>query len=222
MPGAVSRLHRLCGHVHGHQPPPRPERAAGTTTSISSVRIAVTLTGSQKVELYHHGFTIVRGVVSPTLLDAARRRLATGPREGLGQCAEVQGLLSHTPLRTILADLSGQVRGDGGEWGCFPTIIPAPEHPAAELSPLAWASRDLHIDDGGRNFVDAEETVGIKPFTTFVFVPLSDQAEPGQGQTHVLRGGHIAMEEFFRYQVRNASLSLSLSLSLSCSLQFSD
>ena len=63
--------------------------------------------------------------------------------------------------------------------------------------------------------------MGIKPFTAFVFVPLSDQAEPGRGQTHVLRGGHIAMEEFFRYQVRKC-LSLSLSLSLSCSLQFSD
>jgi hypothetical protein len=92
-----------------------------------------------------------------------------------------------------------EIFGARGEWGCFPTIIPAPEVPAAALSPLTWSSRDLHVDDGGRNWVDLERTVAIKPFTTFVFVSLNDQMQPGRGQTHVLRGGHIAMEEFFRY-----------------------
>jgi len=39
-----------------------------------------------------------------------------------------------------------------------------------------------------------------QPFTIFVFVSLNDQRTPGCGQTHVLKGGHIAMEEFFTWQ----------------------
>ena len=33
------------------------------------------------------------------------------------------------------------------------------------------------------------------------FVALSDQTRPGCAQTHLLRGGHIAMEEFFKWQL---------------------
>ena len=39
-----------------------------------------------------------------------------------------------------------------------------------------------------------------QPFTIFVFVSLNNQRTPGSGQTHVLKGGHIAMEEFFNWQ----------------------
>ena len=44
-------------------------------------------------------------------------------------------------------------------------------------------------------FIDAAETVSIRPFQNFVFVSCSDQSTAGRGQTHVLPGGHIALEE---------------------------
>ena len=52
-------------------------------------------------------------------------------------------------------------------------------------------------------FVDAAETVCVRPFQCICFVACSDQTEPGQGQTHVMPGGHHAMEEFFRWQQEN-------------------
>ena len=51
-------------------------------------------------------------------------------------------------------------------------------------------------------FHDPEMTNSLGGFTAFLFVCLSDQTMEGGGQTNVLRGGHHAMEEFFRWQYK--------------------
>lgn len=51
-------------------------------------------------------------------------------------------------------------------------------------------------------FHDPDMTNSLGGFTAFIFVCLSDQTMPGGGQTNVLRGGHHAMEGFFRWQYR--------------------
>ncbi len=61
-------------------------------------------------------------------------------------------------------------------------------------------------DNIGINFAplfhDPDMTNSLGGFTAFLFVCLSDQSMPGGGQTNVLRGGHHAMEDFFRWQYR--------------------
>ncbi|MDA0790866.1 MAG: hypothetical protein O2780_15580 [Proteobacteria bacterium] len=56
----------------------------------------------------------------------------------------------------------------------------------------------------GHNFVplfeDPEMTLGMGSFTAFVFACLSDQTEPGCGQTALIKGAHHATEQFFRWQ----------------------
>ncbi len=49
-------------------------------------------------------------------------------------------------------------------------------------------------------FEDPEMTLGLGSFTAFVFVCLNDQTVEGRGQTALLRGGHHAVEKFFRMQ----------------------
>ena len=49
-------------------------------------------------------------------------------------------------------------------------------------------------------FEDPEMTLGLGSFTAFVFVCLNDQTVEGCGQTALLRGGHHAVEKFFRMQ----------------------
>ena len=49
-------------------------------------------------------------------------------------------------------------------------------------------------------FQDPEMTLGVGSFTAFAFVALSDQTEPGCGQTSVLPGAHHHLEKFFRWQ----------------------
>lgn len=49
-------------------------------------------------------------------------------------------------------------------------------------------------------FEDSGMTLGIGSFSAFVFVCLSDQMQPGCGQTSLLRGAHHATQEFFRWQ----------------------
>lgn len=49
-------------------------------------------------------------------------------------------------------------------------------------------------------FEDPEMTLSLGSFTAFVFVCLSDQKKEGCGQTALLRGGHHAVEKFFRWQ----------------------
>ena len=51
-------------------------------------------------------------------------------------------------------------------------------------------------------FHDPALTNSLGGFTAFLFVCLSDQSMHGGGQTNVLRGGHHAMERFFRWQYR--------------------
>ena len=59
------------------------------------------------------------------------------------------------------------------------------------------------LPDGSNvDFVDLEKTLTIKPHGAgFLFVALSDQSELGCAQTHMLRRGHIALEEFFNWQL---------------------
>lgn len=49
-------------------------------------------------------------------------------------------------------------------------------------------------------FHDPELTNSLGGFTAFLFVCLSDQTMEGGGQTNVLKSGHHATEEFFRWQ----------------------
>ena len=61
-------------------------------------------------------------------------------------------------------------------------------------------SPDVIGDNMVPMFEDPDMTLGLGSFTAFVFVCLSDQSVEGRGQTCLLRGGHHAMEEFFRMQ----------------------
>ena len=92
-----------------------------------------------------------------------------------------------------------------------PAPAPFPHPTPPSLTRLA-RRRGLHID-GRRpvgslpgqpnfaNFVDLQESVSVKPFQNFLFISLNDQRVPGCGQTHLLPGGHIAIEEFFKWQL---------------------
>eukprot|EP01044_Picomonas_judraskeda_P019215 COSAG03_NODE_4001_length_1725_cov_1.539360_1_plen_426_part_00 len=185
---------------------PQSPIATGQRTSASALSTA------QKTELYHQGFTIVRGAVAPGLIQAARRLSLR--EKGAGQSQEVLALLRDSSLNPILADLVGTPRLDisseHGDWGCYPTIKPAPAQKSLELTAPSIISRDLHVDglsaarlaDGSVvDWIDAAETVAVKPFRHFVFVSLNDQTQLGCGQTHVLSEGHLAMTEFFKWQL---------------------
>ncbi len=176
------------------------------------------LTAAQKRELYHQGFVILRNAVPLDVVTEARRRIvamdraATAKRvqAGLGGGDDLMLLLTESPaLQQALTDLNGTFDGDG-EWTIQPAITPSPTVPAAstDISPAVAFSSGLHVDgrrpnsnDSGPMFIDTACTVSIRPFQNFVFVSCSDQREPGRGQTHLLPGGHIAMEEFFRWQL---------------------
>lgn len=169
------------------------------------------LSAEQKTELYHQGFIILRGVVAPDLINAAKSIHLRD--EGAGQSRQVLALLRDSSLNPILGDLAGapfEISSEHGDWGCYPTIKPAPSCQHLELTAPSCVSRDLHIDglsaarlpDGSVvNWIDSAETVAVKPFRQFVFVSLNDQVQLGCGQTHVLCAGHIAMTEFFQWQL---------------------
>ena len=182
-----------------------------------------TLSPAQKSELYHQGVVVLRNAVAPHLVAAARERVAAAVAEdsnmhtnGLGQSPEITALRTESTLNPILEDL---IDGSTGVWWCQPAIIPAPEEPAPELTPVSRISRDLHLDgcnaaqlpDGSTvDFVDLEKTLTIKPHGAgFLFVALSDQTELGCAQTHMLRRGHIAMEEFFNWQLEQFGAGMS-------------
>ena len=142
--GAAERLARTCRHLRPSVPSPlrtRPASAASGEEGGGGV-----LTDAQKTELYHDGFTVVRRAVAPVLVAAARRRLEGRDvrEDGVGQSAEVNALLAQSSLRPMLEDLSGvrpfAIKGPRGEWGCYPTIRPAPDAPAPELTHLQAAS----------------------------------------------------------------------------------
>ena len=130
--GAAERLARTCRHLRPSVPSPlRTRPAASGEEGGGGV-----LTDAQKPELYHDGFTVVRQAVAPELVAAARRRLEGRDvrEDGVGQSAEVNALLQASSLRPILEDLSGvrpfAIKGPRGEWGCYPTIRPAPDAPS--------------------------------------------------------------------------------------------
>ena len=188
------------------------QKAQSRVSTNGEMTSASALSVTQKTELYHQGFTIVRGAVSHGLIQAARRLNLRG--KGAGQSQEVLALLRDSSLNPILADLVGTPRLDisseHGDWGCYPTIKPAPAQKSLELTAPSTISRDLHVDglsaarlpDGSAvDWIDAAETVAVKPFRHFVFVSLNDQTQLGCGQTHVLSEGHLAMTEFFKWQL---------------------
>ena len=185
------------------EPAPEPQRQSA-------------LTLDQKRTLYHTGWVVLRGVVPLDVVAKARHHLATMDRAatgrrvqaGLGGGDELLLLLTESPLRDILVDLNGGSFDAGGKWTVQPAITPPPASPATEISPAVAFSRGLHLDgrrpngnDNGTMFIDSANTVSIRPFQNFVFVSCSDQREPGAGQTHLLPGGHLAMEEFFSWQL---------------------
>ena len=146
--GAAERLARTCRHLRPSVSTPLGTRPASSDASSGEgdgVGGGV-LTDAQKTELYHDGFTVVRQAVAPELVAAARRRLEGRDvrEDGVGQSAEVAALLSESSLRPMLEDLSGvrpfAVKGPRGEWGCYPTIRPAPDTPAPTLTHLQAAS----------------------------------------------------------------------------------
>ena len=50
-------------------------------------------------------------------------------------------------------------------------------------------------------WIDEEKTLSLGSFTTFLFVPLNDQTQPGRGQTGLLRGAHNHVSRFFQKQI---------------------
>ena len=223
----VDRLRAFREHLHQgrdasppRRHPPATDCVGRTGTSqVSSAHEARhhALTPEQKRELYHQGFVILRNVVPLEVVAEARRRIAAMDRAstakrvqaGLGGGDDLMLLLTESPaLQQALADLNGSFEA-GGKWAVQPAITPPPARPVDHkaISPTIAFSRGLHVDgrrpnsnDSGPMFIDTAGTVSIRPFQNFVFVSCSDQRERGRGQTHLLPAGHIAMEEFFRWQ----------------------
>ena len=188
-------------------PPPSQQRAGGGRV----------LTDDEKRELYHRGFVCVRNVVSPELVQRMYDAIeATPPRQQGGRRPPPPDHLiraqlmdpEHSELPSSMADLNGHFERLE-DWMWQSPYTPAAASPAEELTPVGSISNGLHVDGrraiGGPGAVacDADGRVSIKPFNNFVFVAVSDLTQPGFGQTHVLPGGHLAMEEFWKWQLSN-------------------
>lgn len=140
--------------------------------------------------------------------------LSTSQIQGRGQLAslaaspELVDMISKSSLTPILTDLLGHTDRHTETGGVQPAITPVREVEAgAPLTPPTKFAAGCHVDGRRPNangegfvFVDAGETLAVRPFQCICFVACSDQTQRGQGQTHVLPGAHHAMEEFFRWQ----------------------
>lgn len=134
-----------------------------------------------------------------------------GELASLAAAPELVDMISKSSLTPILADLLGHTDRNTETGGVQPAITPVRStEPDTPLTPTHKFSQGLHVDGRRPNanadgflFIDAAETVCVRPFQCICFVACSDQTEPGQGQTHVMPGGHFAMEEFFRWQQEN-------------------
>ena len=136
---------------------------------------------------------------------------------GLAAAPELLDLIKDSSLTPVLTELLGHASRHTEEGGLQPAIRPVQKSmpgqdapPNGELAPVTSFAGGLHVDgrrpnanEDGFLFVDAAETMAIRPFQCITFVACSDQTQPGQGQTHVLPGAHLAMEEFFRWQQEN-------------------
>ena len=163
-----------------------------------------------------------KSIVPTELSPRARRspsvwRHPPGSQAGLAAAPELLDLIKDSSLTPILTELLGHANRHTEEGGLQPAIRPVQDKmpgqdapPAGELAPVTSFAGGLHVDgrrpnanEDGFLFVDAAETMAIRPFQCIAFVACSDQTQPGQGQTHVLPGAHLAMEEFFRWQQEN-------------------
>ena len=138
-----------------------------------------------------------------------------GPQSALAASSELVDMIARSSLTPILSDLLGHADRHTETGGVQPAITPVqqlnPEEPLRLTEPTKFAQA-CHVDGRRPNangdgflFVDDACTVSVRPFQCICFVACSDQTESGQGQTHVLPGAHLAMEEFFRWQQVRAS-----------------
>ena len=118
-------------------------------------------------------------------------------------------MIVQSSLTPILTELLGHSDRHTETGGVQPASTPVREgeNPDAPLTEVTSFAQGLHVDGRRPNangdgflFVDDAETVCVRPFQCICFVACSNQDRPGQGQTHVLPSGHLAMEEFFRWQ----------------------
>ena len=68
------------------------------------------------------------------------------------------------------------------------------------MSTAEWAAWDQEPSTNGCVKAFPERNVNVASFTALVGVALSDQTSEGVGNLGLLRGGHLEMERFFRWQ----------------------
>ena len=212
------RLEVVARHVSPANPP---THCVSCSLAAASAAAAVggshgpegrTLTQKEKTTLYHNGFVIVKQAVSPHLVRYMHDAIENGPVSSITgrhlPPADISRLIFDSDLRSILVDLNGPDAIERQEdWMWQPAYLPPAEEDAATLLPPQECAGGLHVDGrraiGGKGArcCDAKKRVSMKPFQSQVFVSVCDLSQPGFGQTHILPGAHIAMEEYFKWQL---------------------